>query len=146
MRATNLTQITFFLVFLNPKAGFIQIGQPCIQSIVLNCCQQFVNCMDSNTHFTTMYHNFYTQSSTHLFGNVKCSASIFMFPVTPECFTQNRVVGLFQTFRFLIETRQIPLHHEFHPIKWIFFECGSEKKKQADSSINRNNTFFQNSL
>ena len=49
-----------------------------------------------------------------LLGQVECLTSIGVVPIAPECLPDDWVVWFLQTFRFLVETREIPLDYSFH--------------------------------
>lgn len=61
------------------------------------------------------------KACTYLFSKIESTRSIWMFPITTECFSKNGVVRLFKPFRLFVQSRQIPLHNTFHSRKGIIF-------------------------
>lgn len=66
----------------------------------------------------------------YLFSNVECAAAIVVLPIATECFTEARIVWLFETLGFLVESRNIPFDDQLHAGERIVFQHRSAKKHQ----------------
>lgn len=51
----------------------------------------------------------------YLLREIECLAPVFMIPVTTECFSNYRIIRLFETLRLFVEAGQVPLNHRLHP-------------------------------
>lgn len=71
------------------------------------------------------------ESVIYLFGYEERFRSARVLPITSERFTQNRVVGFFQAFGFLVKPRQVPFYNLFDAIVGFLFSNGPNKKLLA---------------
>ena len=62
-----------------------------------------------------------------MLGKVECFASIGVLPIAPKCLPDDWVVWFLETLWFLVEARQIPLDHSFHPHERFTLGGGLEK-------------------
>lgn len=60
----------------------------------------------------------------NLFGDVEGGGAVRMLPAAAEQLAQDGIVRFFQSFRLLVESREVPLDHGFHAGERVILQHG----------------------